>query len=216
MKIECMKNGFKISINKSNIFKIIQPSLSFKIHKHDQIPNITPFHINHHTEMSTPMLHIRPSSANTGGSILLKTEEGLWDCVKGKEWNEVRYTEENWMEKFEKLYGTLQDDEKQKMIEEIANEENYKYKNLRNPKIHWWNTSMSKISSGKLHNIVHYEWNAEDGSLELFLTEEIASTSRSIAGTEYTSILLMFEPVTFDNSVELKPPGLKRTRSDSF
>ena len=161
------------------------------------------------------MLHIRPSSANTGGSILLKTEEGMWDCVKGKERNEVRYTEENWMEKIEKLYGAINDDEKRRMIEEIADDENFKYKNLRSPKIHWRNPSTGKISTGKHHTIVHDKWNAEDGSLELFLTEEIKSTSRLIAGTEYTSVLLMFELVTFDNAVELKPPGLKRTRSDA-
>jgi hypothetical protein len=70
------------------------------------------------------------------------------------------------------------------------------------------NQNSCKLFDNKI-KIADNKWSASDGSLELFTTNEIDESCKTIKGTEYTSILLKFELVTFEDQ-----PGLKRTRSD--
>ena len=88
---------------------------------------------------SAVLLRVRPTGSRTNGSILLlcssSSTEEVWDCVECKEWNEVRYTEENWLSKYIKINGVRDEEEEKQISDENADEMHFTYKNLRKPNV---------------------------------------------------------------------------------
>ena len=161
------------------------------------------------------LLRVRKPSFNASGSILLRCPEGLWDCVECKEWKEVRFTEENWLQRYIILNGVRDENEAKQILEENADEMHYTYKNLRKPnvlakvnanhcKLSDTTTTTTGVKNRKKNTsenrfeVISSKWDPEDGSLELFLMENIEKGKTTIASTEYTSLLLMFELVVFE------------------
>ena len=201
------------------------------------------------------------SSSTSNGSVLLKSSDGIWDCVQCKEWTEVQYTEEDWINRYTALYGALNEEELEKIAKENENEENlktYRRDRLRSPinNHSHMNTNYMKLMTSDHQNnnnnqspttttvffcptaflFIHSKWDPDDGTLELFVARDIASSKKSIARTEYTSLLLSFELVAFDdddegdeedggttttttttgdNDDDASVPELKRTMSDA-
>ena len=159
-------------------------------------------------------LRVRKPSDNSSGSVLLKTADGIWDCVGCKKWTEIRYTEEDWLNRYTCLHGVRDEEESKQIAEENENEELFKYKDLKNPKIRTnINVDHCKVFAEPTENlkIAHDKWNPDDGTLELFITRDIQTSKRAIASTEYLSLLLTFEQVVFE---EEEGAAVKRTRSD--
>ena len=213
---------------------------------------------------STAVLNLSPNvqlrlrqpklTTSSNGSVLLKSSDGIWDCVQCKEWTEVHYKEEGWINRHTELFGTLDEEELEKIAKENENEENFKtYRRdrLRSPinnnndnnhhsSPHIMNTNymklmmMPRISDDECPTtfcpaaflFIYSKWDPDDGTLELFVARNIASSKESIASTEYTSLLLSFELVAFDEDEEeeicggdddgASIPELKRTMSDAL
>ena len=156
-------------------------------------------------------LRVRQPGYHINGSILLQTvdESAVWDCKECKEWSEVCHLDENWLQMYTLVQG-VKDEEEAKQ-----DETRYTYKNLRklntlgmisanNCKL-----SITKDPKSKI-KIIHSLWNPADGSLELFLSEDVKRDNATVVGTEYTSMLLMFERVVF----EITPRSPKRIKTD--
>lgn len=163
-------------------------------------------------------LHLRlhKPGQNCSGGILLKTSEGIWDCVRVNQWTEVRYTEENWPKKYDEIYGFNNEEDKAKIEKENLDESLFKYKNLRSPKACGQiNTRYSTLQesdySADLFDLLHSKWDPKDASLELFVSLDIETNQSTLGRTEYTSMLYFFEQVVFE---EGGCCGVKRTRSD--
>jgi hypothetical protein len=149
-------------------------------------------------------LRVRQPSVNTSGSMLLLTPDGVvWDCVECKEWNEVRYTEEDWLQRYIIINGVRDEDEAKQISDENADEMHFTFKNLRKPNV------LAKLSANNCKlsitkdpinrfGIVSSTFKQDDGSLELFFSEDIERSKSTIQSIEYTSLLLMFEPMVFD------------------
>jgi len=184
---------------------------------------------------STAVLNLSPNvqlrlrqpklTTSSNGSVLLKSSDGIWDCVQCKEWTEVHYKEEGWINRHTELFGTLDEEELEKIAKENENEENFKtYRRdrLRSPinndddnnhhsSPHIMNTNYMKLMMPRTSDeypttfcpaaflFIYSKWDPDDGTLELFVARNIASSKESIASTEYTSLLLSFELVEFDD-----------------
>ena len=203
---------------------------------------------------STAVLNLSPNvqlrlrqpklTTSSNGSVLLKSSDGIWDCVQCREWTEVHYKEEGWINRYTALYGALDEEELGKIAKENENEENFKtYRRdrLRSPVNNHshMNTNHMKLMMPPTSDqsptttfcptaflFIYSKWDPDDGTLELFVARNIASSKESIASTEYTSLLLSFELVAFDGDEEeeicggdddgASIPELKRTMSDAL
>lgn len=168
----------------------------------------------------TTQLRLRQPKLNSSGSVLLKTPEGIWDCVECKEWTEVRYTEEGWVDRYSALHGAIDEEEAKKITDENTDESRFTYKNrLRSPttlaRIDANHSKLLQTTEPLTFKFVHSKWDPNDGTLELFITRDITTSKDDIAGTEYTSLLLFFEPVVFEQEEE-EVVGLKRAKSDAI
>ena len=165
-------------------------------------------------ELTDINLRVRQPSHNTSGSILALTADGVvWDCVESKEWNEIRFTEEDWLRRYIIIHGVKDEEEAEMIYKENADEMHFEYKNLRKPNVlAKVNANNCKLSITKdaeeKFGIISSAWNPDDGSLEIFLCEDIKRSKSTIQSTEYTSMLLMFEPLVFDE------PAAKRAKTD--
>jgi hypothetical protein len=162
----------------------------------------------------TAQLRIRQPKFNSCGSVLLKTPEGIWDCVDCKELIDERYTEDGWIDRYPTIYGSINDDEKKKIALENEDATRFTFKNrLRDPatraRISTNNSSYLQSANSLAFTFDHIKWDAKDGTLELLVSREMETDKTNIARTEYTSVLLFFELVVFEED----RAGLKRTKS---
>ena len=167
-------------------------------------------------------------------SVLLKTPEGVtFDCVRVKEHTEKRYTQQDWVENYKALYagayGTygscfdnVEDEEKnmKKVEEENSDETRYAFQRNRvlNPGLAFI-TIMKQCKLAEEvpgdFTVLHSKWDPTHATLELLVSNDVAQSEFGIASTDYTSMLLFFEPVVFEeDNDEGAPAGLKRARSD--
>ena len=162
----------------------------------------------------TLQLRLHKPGQNCSGGILLKTSEGIWDCVRVNQWTEVRYTEKDWPKKYDEIYGFDDDEDKTKMEKDNTDESLFKYRNLRSPKTGGQiNTRYSMLQESDYpadaFEILHSKWDPKDSSLELFVSLDIEPEERTLGRTEYTSMLYFFEQVVFEE----EGCGVKRTKS---
>jgi hypothetical protein len=159
--------------------------------------------------------------------VLLGTPEGnIFECIQTKEHIETRYTQKDWVEAYKSLYagaygiygscfGKDEDcDEKMKKVEEEnSNETRYTFQKDRvwNPALGCTSIKHCKLlEDGPEFTVLHSKWDPTRAALELLVSNDVKQSDHRIASTEYTSLLLFFEPVVFD---EEEGCGLKRTRS---
>ena len=195
---------FKIHSNIFKHFHIQTFSNPYTTHR-----ILNPFSMQTFQLPSNLFLRIRAPGFNTNGSILLSTPEGIWECVESRQSTNMHYTGDGWVEKMCFLFGNMDEEEKTQMFKENEAKKIKMYRCLRGLDMTVTNQNSCKLFDNKI-KIADNKWSASDGSLELFTTNEIDESCKTIKGTEYTSILLKFELVTFEDQ-----PGLKRTRSDS-
>jgi len=162
------------------------------------------------TKKQQHQLLIRQPKLNSNGSVLLQTygDGGLWECTECKEWTEIRYTEEGWANRYGELYGAIDEEELKKIVRENDDEASFtsfKKDRLRNPatlsRINTNHTKLLRTTGTPPLNefkFVDSNWDYNDGTLELFMTRDIETSKHDIAGTEYTSLLMFFEPVVFE------------------
>jgi hypothetical protein len=135
------------------------------------------------------VLRVRQPEHNTNGSIMLLVDGSeVWDCVQCCQYSVSRYTEENWVKKYGRLYRF--DNDEDTVIKQNTYEERFEFKKSK---------SVVNLCDCKLSTtnppleITHYAW--EDNTLELQLTETIEPNKCTIGQTEYSSLVLQFERV---------------------
>ena len=171
-------------------------------------------------------LLIRQPKLNSNGSVLLQTygDGGLWECTECKEWTEIRYTEEGWANRYGELYGAIDEEELKKIVRENDDEASFtsfKKDRLRNPatlsRINTNHTKLLRTTGTPPLNefkFVDSNWDYNDGTLELFMTRDIKTSKHDIAGTEYTSLLMFFEPVVFEEEDEEEVEKTKKEEEE--
>jgi hypothetical protein len=181
--------------------------------------------------LSDSSCKLRVRRSRHEASVLLRTPEGgFFDCVRVKEHTEKRYTQQDWVENYKALYagayGTygscfdnVEDEEKnmKKVEEENSDETRYAFQKNRvlNPGLAFI-TIMKQCKLAEEvpgdFTVLHSKWDPTQAVLELLVSNDVAQSEFCIASTDYTSMLLFFEPVVFED--EEAPAGLKRARSD--
>ena len=170
-------------------------------------------------------LLIRQPKLNSNGSVLFQTYDGgLWECTECKEWSEIRYTEEGWANRYGELYGAIDEEDLKKIVRENDDEASFtsfKKDRLRNPaalsRINTNHTKLLRTTGTPPLNefkFVDSNWDYNDGTLELFMTRDIKTSKHDIAGTEYTSLLMFFEPVVFEEEDEEEVEKTKKEEEE--
>ena len=154
---------------------------------------------------------------STNGSILLCTREGIWDCIECHESRAVHYTESGWQHKYKRMYG-LDDAEMAQVggggrgvvgagwltwmgvqVEaENCELKRYQYVDLRKREERGVNANKSALMLAKERlEVMHANWDNVEAILDLQVAARVEGDKRTIEHTEYTSLLLRFEPVVF-------------------
>ena len=141
-----------------------------------------------------------------GASILLKTPDGIWECVTRRELQVARYTEEHWVEKFKRIYG-LEDSEVADVLKENDDEARFKYVDLKSKSV--MGVGLCRLEMDRELDVVHFDWDNVEGTMELQVVDYVEGNKCTVEHTAYTSLLLHFEPVVF----ECETVGLKRQMS---
>jgi hypothetical protein len=141
-------------------------------------------------------LQVRQPETNVKCSILLLTTEGqkAWDCIKVCEKINSKYTEEGWVEKYQKLFGA-----DGIVLKENAMEEDIisKYQDPSGYPKRAEYCTLSTITSEDLEksDITHCAVKIEGllKVMELQLTHIIPPSEDMIGRVEYTNLLLQFK-----------------------
>ncbi len=90
---------------------------------------VVPPSSNSEEEDARLTLRVRKPKTNTNGSILLVSSRGdLWECVRCFQGNDTRYTEENWIDKYDVIYGFDEDRSREAETARNADELSFVYK----------------------------------------------------------------------------------------
>jgi hypothetical protein len=177
--------------------------------------------------LSDSSCQLRVRRSGHDASVLLRTPEGAtFDCVRAKQYRQKRYTQQNWAEEYKALYVSFDngdpevEDRYMKMIEEKNSDETrctFQKNRVTDPELDF----ITEIKYCALvdedqddFTVLHSKWDPTHAVLELLVSKDFAQGEVDIACTYYTSMLLFFEPVVFEEDNEGAPAGLKRARSD--
>jgi hypothetical protein len=146
----------------------------------------------------TLILRARAPGHNCSGSLLLQYDGTVWDCVECKEYSVPKYTEENWQEKYEKLYGGMMmvTNQQQTRTYGGVDDSEFDYTDLRGSSSAVIDSNQCRLSKGEV-SVVYWDWDSVIGMLEMQVTEDVEGNKCTVGHTEYTSLLLRFDPVLF-------------------
>jgi hypothetical protein len=134
---------------------------------------------------------------STNGSILLCTREGIWDCIECHESRAVHYTESGWQHRYKGMYG-LDDIEMAQVEDENCDLKRYQYIDLRKREERGVNANKTTLMlATERLEVMYADWDKVEAILELQVAAGVEGNKRTIGHTEYTSLLLRFEPVMF-------------------
>lgn len=151
------------------------------------------------------LLRVRKPGHNTSGSVLLQDDGVLLECVECKEFSFQKYTELGWQEEYVRLYGGV---DVSRVVKENNDDTYCQFYAKLHSSTTVVNTNQCKLSEGEFE-AVHFAWNHIDYTLELQVIEQIEGNKCTIEHTEFTSLLMRFEPVVFAEPAV----GLKRQLS---
>jgi hypothetical protein len=146
-------------------------------------------------------LRVRKPDHNTRGSMLLKVDCDIWDCVLCQVKTRRYYTEPNWAKRYDKIYGFYTDEEKRKAIaenEDVATMAQFRMPSDKSDAVKNADACLLSQEDAGAHTRVEYaSWHRVRRELKLFFVEEFPTSDKpkNIAHREYTSILLTFELV---------------------
>ena len=153
-------------------------------------------------------LRVRKPKTNTNGSILLVSSRGdLWECVRCFQGNDTRYTEENWIDKYDVIYGFDEDRCREAETARNADELSFAYK--RSDRLRQADQCRLSAKEPIAHDtITRFVWNATEEALEMQIAETTKATKHKLGCVEYTNLYLKFRNVM---SADPEPPS-KRPR----
>jgi hypothetical protein len=168
------------------------------------------FRLNANTQ-----LRIRCQDESSNGSIMLKTADGILECVGCTEQIQERYTGDNWeFHYMNKTYSETIDEDMKWIRERNARPVSYldlkKETGNRKPRKIQECDLLRRDDSVENAVIKHHEWDSDECTLVLHAERDFAEGGRSIPRTEYINVLLFFERIDFEK--EAMPSANKRAR----
>ena len=155
-------------------------------------------------------LTVRKPKHEIRGSMLLtlKGKRGVWDCVRCQESTHEHYTEKEWMNRYDEVFGFNDDSEEAEMIAEhkdfIAAPSKYRAPKDKGDGL--INADECVLSAKTNRRIERAKWSRRRHEVELLLVKEFPkSDEEHIAHIEYTSILLTFALFDDDNNKQVRP-----------
>ena len=162
-------------------------------------------------------LRIKGKTGKSNGSILLKTVDGVFECVECKQQSENRFTGDHFWCGMVDVGAASTTEKEDKEAIALCKEENAQpviFKNL----IESGERSVSVAECGLLStyhpietNVIKASaWNATDRILELTTEKDVEKKAWDTFDTmtEHCNMMLFFHPVDFDEEI-----GAKRARS---
>ena len=141
-------------------------------------------------------LRIRRTTISTNGSILLWTPDGIWDCIACHQAQVSQYTESGWEHKYRRVFG-LDDYEMVDVERENGDLKRFQYVDLKQAPTVNANKCTLMLAAERLE-VIHFDWDNVEASLQLQVTDHVEGGKCIVEHTEYTSLLLHFEPVVFE------------------
>jgi hypothetical protein len=147
--------------------------------------------------VETLTLRVRKPQRNVNGSILLLSSNGdVWDCTECYQNSEMRYTEANWVEKYENMYGFCHERHKKSALARNVDKSNFVFKRGDRPVAanHTRLCDDAPIPDGALTHFL-CKFNGASASAEIVIEETFEANEGSIGRVEYTSLYLKFKNV---------------------
>ena len=163
------------------------------------VPSIKEEGANNNGSAETMMtLRVRKPQYNVNGSILLLSSSGdVWDCTACYKNAEVRYTEADWVDKYEDMYGFYSKRAKKAALARNVDATNFAFKrgdNRITVADHTRLCADAPIPDGAVTHFV-CEFNGPSATAEILIEETFPANDRSIGRVEYNSLYLKFRNV---------------------
>lgn len=152
-------------------------------------------------------LRVNDRSDKSNGSILLKTADGLFECVECKQQFETRYTGDNWWHEIHTSAKSEKDGAKELAWYKEHNATPVVFKDLRESGKTSVNVAecdlLSREFPAELNVIKSSVWNQDDGILELSTEKSIEKKAWNTyeTNTTYCNMLLFFHAVDFGKGI---------------
>jgi hypothetical protein len=128
--------------------------------------------------------------------LMLDGEDGaIYDCVELHEHEVDRYTEKDWVQRYDEVHGFDTPKLRRSMIAENSDENTFQFNIKKDDPFVRRNADKSALSNHKIQKFNHIAWKHATRELELQFVEKIAPDYRTIGARRYTNVLLRFEQV---------------------
>ena len=159
-------------------------------------------------------LKLRVNASNR--SILLKTADGLFECMECRQQFETRWTGDNWWHEITLFSKSEKDEEKELAWYKKNNDTPVIFRSLRESSGNSFKVAECELLKGDVpfesNEIKASFWTLDDKSLELYTEKNVEKKAWNAFETkkEYCNMLLFFHAVDFGEGISAAGKRMKR------